>query len=201
MEPANRKRIGIIGAGRIGRAMAQTALRAGRSVVIANSRGAESLTSVVSALGDGVSAATVKQAAEPDIVVLAVPWPRVQEALEGLEWNGQIVIDATNDFTPGDLNGSTSSEVVAELVRGARVVKAANTLAAAVLGSDPHQAGGQRVIFLSGDDADAKSEVIALFEDAGFSTIDLGALITGGDMQQLGAPLAGVNLIRLSGAD
>ncbi len=70
MEPANRKRVGIIGAGRIGRAMAQTALRAGRSVVIANSRGPESLTSVVSALGDGVSAATVKQAAEPDIVVL-----------------------------------------------------------------------------------------------------------------------------------
>ena len=58
----------------------------------------------------------------------------------------------------------------------------------------------QRVIFLSGDDIDAKAEVIALFGDAGFVTIDLGALITGGAMQQLGAPLAGVNLIRLSGA-
>jgi predicted dinucleotide-binding enzyme len=55
------------------------------------------------------------------------------------------------------------------------------------------------VIFLPGDDIDAKSEVISLFEDAGFFTIDLGALSTGGAMQQLGAPLAGVNLIRLSG--
>jgi len=197
MQPANRKQVGIIGAGRIGQAMARTALRAGRSVAIANSRGPGSLTSVVSALGDGVSAATAQQAAAAGIVVIAVPWPRVQQALEGLEWSGQIVIDATNDFDPSDLNGRTSSEVVAGLVRGARVVKAANTLAAAVLGSDPHEGGGQRVIFVSGDDVDAKAEVISLFEDAGFSTIDLGTLITGGAMQQLGAPLAGVNLIRL----
>ena len=201
MEPANRKRVGIIGAGRIGQAMARTALRAGRSVVIANSRGPESLTSVVSALGDGVSAATVQQAAAAGIVVVAVPWPRVQQALEGLEWSGQIVIDATNDFEPSDLNGRTSSEVVADHVRGARVVKAANTLVAAVLGSDPQEAEGQRVIFLSGDDIDAKAEVISLFEDAGFFTIDLGALNSGGAMQQLGAPLAGVNLIRLAEAN
>ena len=201
MDSANRSRVGIIGAGRIGQAMARTALRAGRSVAIANSRGPESLTSMVSALGDGVWATTVQQAAAARIVVIAVPWPRVQQALEGLEWSGQIVIDATNDFEPSDLNGSTSSEVVADLVRGARVVKAANTLAAAVLGSDPQEAGGRRVIFLSGDDVDAKAEVISLFEDAGFFTIDLGALITGGAMQQLGAPLAGVNLVRLSGAN
>ena len=201
MDSANRSRVGIIGAGRIGQAMARTALRAGRSVAIANSRGPESLTSMVSALGDGVWATTVQQAAAARIVVIAVPWPRVQQALKGLEWSGQIVIDATNDFEPSDLNGSTSSEVVADLVRGARVVKAANTLAAAVLGSDPQEAGGRRVIFLSGDDVDAKAEVISLFEDAGFFTIDLGALITGGAMQQLGAPLAGVNLVRLSGAN
>ena len=194
------KDVGIIGAGRIGQAMARTGLRAGRSVTIANSRGPGSLVSVVSALGDGVSAATVPEAAAAGIVVIAVPWPRVQQALEGLEWSDHIVIDATNDFEPSDLNGRTSSEVVAGLVRGARVVKAANTLGAAVLGSDPHEAGGQRVIFLSGDDAYAKSDVISLFGDAGFFPIDLGALITGGAMQQLGAPLAGVNLIRLAGA-
>jgi len=55
-------------------------------------------------------------------------------------------------------------------------VKAANTLGAAVLGSDPHEAGGQRVIFLSGDHAEAKSEVVALFEDAGFFVVDLDGL-------------------------
>jgi predicted dinucleotide-binding enzyme len=198
MDSANPKRVGTIGAGRIGQAMARTALRAGRPVVIANSRGPETLTSLVSELGDGVSAGTVEEAAAADLVVIAVPWAQVQQALEGLEWSGQIVIDATNDFDPSDLGGRISSEVVADLVRGARVVKAANTLTAAVLGSDPHDAGGQRVIFLSGDDADAKAEVSSLFEDAGFFTIDLGSLVTGGSMQQVGAPLAGMNLIRLT---
>ena len=107
------------------------------------------------------------------------------------------MIDPTNDFDPSDLNGRTSSEVVADLVAPARVVKAGNTSAAAVLGSDPEQAGGQRVIFLSGDDAEAKSEVGGLFEDAGFFVVDLGGLREGGRMQQAGAPLAGHNLIQL----
>jgi predicted dinucleotide-binding enzyme len=197
MQPGHVKSVGIIGAGRIGQAMAQTALRAGRQVVIANSRGPQSLSSLVEEFGEGVTAGTVKDAAAADIVVLAVMWPDVPRAVEGLEWDGRIVIDPTNDFDPSDLDGRTSSEVVADLVAPARVVKAANTLAAAVLGSGPRQAGGQRVIFLSGDEDEAKSEVVALFEDAGFFVVDLGGLREGGRMQQVGAPLAGHNLIRL----
>jgi 8-hydroxy-5-deazaflavin:NADPH oxidoreductase len=197
MQPADIKSVGIIGAGHIGQAMTETALRAGRQVVIANSRGPESLTPVVEALGAGVSAGTVKDAAAADIVVVAVMWPDVPQAIEGLDWAGRIVIDPTNDFDPSDLNGRTSSEIVAELVAPARVVKAGNTLEAGVLGSDPAQAGGQRVIFLSGDDAEAKSEAGGLFKDAGFFVIDLGGLREGGRIQQFGAPLAGQNLIRL----
>jgi predicted dinucleotide-binding enzyme len=189
--------VGIIGAGRLGQAMARTALRAGRSVAIANSRGPESLASVVSALGEGASAGTVADAASAGIVVIAVPWDQMPEAVQGLTWNGQAVIDATNDWAADDLQGRTSSELVADLVAGARVVKAANTLSAEVLGSDPHEAGGERVIFISGDDADAKTEVVALFQDAGFAAIDLGDLATGGAMQQIHHPLAGVNLIRV----
>jgi len=189
--------VGIVGAGRIGRAMAVIARRAGRQVVISNRRGPESLTALVQELGEGVSAGTVAQAAAADMVVLAVMWPQVPRAVHGVDWEGRIVIDPTNDFDPSDLGGRTSSEVVADLVAPARVVKAANTLAADVLGSDPQQAGGQRVIFLSGDDAEAKSEVVALFEPAGFFVIDLGGLRDGGRMQAAGAPLAGHNLIRL----
>ena len=187
--------VGIIGAGRLGQAMARTALRAGRRVVIANSRGPESLAAVASELG--ASAGTMAEAAAADVVVIAVPWDRVPAAVQGLEWNGQIVIDATNDWGGDDLNGRTSSEIVADLVAGARVVKAANTLGADVLGSDPEEAGGRRVIFVSGDDADAKADVVALFKDAGFATVDLGELTTGGVMQQIHHPLAGINLIRL----
>jgi 8-hydroxy-5-deazaflavin:NADPH oxidoreductase len=189
-------RIGIIGAGRLGQAMARTALRAGRSVVIANSRGPDSLTSVVSELGERVTAGTVNEAAAARIVVLAVPWDHVHSAVDGIDWNGQIVIDATNDWAADDLQGRTSSEIVADFVAPAPVVKAANTLGADVLASDPHEAGGRRVTFFSGDHADAKKEVAALFEDAGFAAVDLGDLATGGEMQQIHHPLAGLNLIR-----
>jgi predicted dinucleotide-binding enzyme len=188
--------VGIIGAGRLGQAMARTALRAGRPVVIANSRGPESLAPVVSELGDGVSAGTVDDAASAGIVVLAVPWDRVPDAVQGRAWNRQIVVDATNDWAADDLQGRTSSELVADLVPGARVVKAANTLGAGDLGSDPQEAGGRRVLFLSGDDADAKGDVVSLFEDAGFAAIDLGDLATGGAMQQIHHPLSGLNLIK-----
>jgi 8-hydroxy-5-deazaflavin:NADPH oxidoreductase len=186
--------VGIIGAGRLGQAMARTAVRAGRTVVIANSRGPDSLAEVASEVG--ASAGTVGDAAAAGVVVIAVPWDRVPAAVQGLQWNGQVVIDATNDWADDDLNGRTSSEVVADLVPGARVVKAANTLGADVLGSDPHEAGGRRVIFLSGDDADAKADVVTLFQDAGFAAVDLGDLATGA-MQQIHHPLAGLNLIRL----
>jgi 8-hydroxy-5-deazaflavin:NADPH oxidoreductase len=189
--------VGIIGAGRLGQAMARVALRAGRSVVIANSRGPETLTSVVSAIGEGVSAVTPADAVGAAIVVIAVPWDRVPEAVNGLPWDRQVVIDATNDFAADDLDGKTSSEIVAGLVAGARVVKAGNTLSAEVLASDPNQPDGQRVIFISSDHDDAKAAALALFQDAGFAVIDLGGLATGGAMQQIHHPLAGVNLIRL----
>ena len=85
--------VGIIGAGRLGQAMARTALRAGRTVVIANSRGPESLAAVASEVG--ATAGTVGEAATAGIVVIAVPWDRVPAAVRGLEWNGHIVIQTT----------------------------------------------------------------------------------------------------------
>jgi len=134
--------------------------------VISNSRGPESLVPLLAALGEGVAPGTVLEAAAPDIVAIAVPWGSVQAAVSGLQWNSRTVIDATSAWNAG-LGGRTSSEIVADLVPGARLVKAANTLAAEVLGSDPHEAGGQRVTFLSGDDDSAKDAVVELFKAAG----------------------------------
>jgi predicted dinucleotide-binding enzyme len=194
--------VGVIGAGLLGHAFARTAPRAGRQVVLANSRGPASLASVVADLGPRVSAGRVADAAGCAIVGLAVPWASIPAAVEGLPWAGEIVVDATNavllpDFVPAPLDGRTSSEIVAELVPGARVVKAASTLAADVLGGDPGEAGGRRVLFVSGDHAPAKAAVIELFDAAGFSAIDLGGLATGGAMQQFGGPLSGHNLVEI----
>jgi len=189
--------IGIIGTGNIGQALSRTALRAGRSVVIANSRGPDSLAPVVATLGAGVSHGTVAEAAAQEIVAIAVPWGSVPAAVDGLTWDGQVIIDTTNSFNPDELDGRTSSEIVADLVPGGRLVKAANTLRAQVLATDPREVGGQRVLFLSGDDTGAKATITELFDAAGFFAIDLGDLVTGGRMQQPGGPLSGHNLVRL----
>jgi predicted dinucleotide-binding enzyme len=194
--------IGIIGAGKLGQALARTARRAGRPVVIANSRGPESLAAEIADFDAGVTAGTTRDAARCPIVALAVPWVSVKDAVSVLSWTGQIVIDATNavllpSLEPVPLGRSTSSEIVARLVPGARIVKAANTFVADVLGADPRDNGGRRVLFVSGDDADAKTPVVALFNAAGFAPIDLGELVAGGVMQQWGGPLAGHNLVRI----
>lgn len=194
--------IGIIGAGHLGQALARSVCRTGRPVVLANSRGRDSLASLVTDLGAGVTAGTTVDATRCPIVALAVPWGSLQEAVSPLSWSGQIVLDATNavllpSLESVPLGGVTSSEIVAQMVSGARLVKGANTLVADVLGADPHVNGGRRVLFVSGDDADAKSAIVQLFDEVGFAPIDLGDLARGGAMQQWGGPLAGANLVRM----
>jgi hypothetical protein len=196
--------IGVIGAGGIGRAFAGHAAKAGYEVIISNSRGADSLTDAAKQLGPRVRAGTREQAAQAELVFISVPWDQVHAALHNLPaWNGRVVIDATNPvlqpgFRLAELSGSTSSEVVASLVPGARVVKTANTLLRDVLAADPRQNGGRRLLFMSGNDADAKDQVKAIFEKAGFAMVDLGALAIGGSLQQFpGGPLPTLNLIML----
>lgn len=196
--------IGIIGAGGIAQAFARQALKAGHTVTLANSRGPDSLAAVVNELGQGAKAGTREEVAAAGIVVVAVPWARLPDAVAGLPaWNGRIVIDTNNPillpgFRLAELGGRTSSEVFADLVPGARVVKTANTLPIALLGSDPREGGGQRVLFMSGDDAAAKAEVGALLQGFGFATVDLGSLAGGGALQQFpGGPLPLLNLIKV----
>ena len=197
--------LGIIGAGNIGQALARRFSSARLEASISNSRGPESLSSLVRELGPGIEAATRQDAAKADIVFLAMPWTTHTAVVSDLpSWNGRIVIDAMNAASMGpagfaalDLGGRPSSEVVAEHLPGARVVKAFNTLTAAVLASDPQQAGGRRVMFMSGADRDAKATVARLIEQLGFAPIDLGDFETGRQVQQFpGGALAAINLVR-----
>jgi predicted dinucleotide-binding enzyme len=198
--------IGIIGSGAIGTAFAQRLAGAGIAATISNSRGPDSLKDLVRELGPSIKAGTREQAARADIVFVAVNWSKLAQALAlaGLpDWNGRIVIDANNPieaplFKPVDLNGRVSSEVFAELVAGARVVKAFNHLRAEILAGDPKEKGGRRVLFYSGDDKAAKAEVAALIDRIGFVGIDLGSLTTGGKLAQFpGGPLPNQNLVKI----
>lgn len=194
--------IGIIGSGNIGSAFARVLARNGIEATIANSRGPDSLAELVRKLGPSIKAGTREDAAAKDIVLVAVNWTKLPVALACLpDWKSRIVIDANNPieaplFKPVELNGRTSSEVVASLVPGARVVKAFNHLLAAHLG-DPAAEGGKRILFYSGDDVRAKSEVSALIDKIGFFGIDLGSLAVGGKLAQFpGGPLPALNLVK-----
>ena len=202
----NRKQamnISIIGAGAIGSAIARQLARHGIAASIANSRGPQSLKALTDELSPHIKAVTVKEAAQADLVFVAVNWPRLPEALQGLgPWNGRIVVDTNNavqvpSYQPVDLGGRASSEAVAELVPGARVVKGFNHLMAATLGADPQADGGRRVLFLSGPDADAKKTVADLATRLGFAPVDLGGVNEGRLVQFPGGPLTILNLVKL----
>jgi predicted dinucleotide-binding enzyme len=198
--------IGIMGAGSIGQAIAKRLASAGIPASISNNHGPSSLSSIVESIGGGITAAEPKVAAKADVVFLAVPWSAHKEAVAGLApWGNRIVIDAMNaasvgpdGFRPFDLSGRPSSQVVADQLTGARVVKAFNTLPAAVLASDPHAGGGKRILFVSGDDRPAKEEVAQLIVRLGFVAIDLGNFESGRRLQEFpGGPLAGINVVQL----
>lgn len=196
--------IGIIGSGAIGTAFARTLSRAGVEATISNSRGPASLENLVRELGPSIKAGSREEAASADIVVVAVNWTKLPAAMAGLPgWNGRIVIDANNPieaplFKPAELGGRVSSEVFADLVPGARVVKAFNHLRAELLATDPRSDGGQRVLFYSGDDTAAKAEVASLIDRIGFAGIDLGSLAVGGKLAQFpGGPLPNQNLVKI----
>jgi predicted dinucleotide-binding enzyme len=193
----------IIGSGAIGSALASQFARNRIDVLLTNKRGPDSLAGQVRDLGPHVTAVSAREALQADVVILAVPFKAVPDAVrDSSDWKGRIVVDATNavnvpGFTPMDLGGRPSSEIVAEAVPGARVVKAFNTLAAAILATDPSQNGGRRVLFLSGNQQDANSAIANLIERLGFAPIDLGTLSEGGRLQQFGAALPALNLIKL----
>jgi len=196
-------KFGTIGAGTVALAFAREALAAGHEVVLSSRRGPDSLASTVAELGRGVSAASVEDAARLDYVLLAVPWPNVEDALRGPPaWNGRVLIDATNPFIQysprlvlADLGDKGASEVVAALAPGARVVKAFNSIVTARFNEGPVKNGGRRIIFVSGDHPEPKQTIKSLIESFGFVAIDLGGLATGGRLQQAGGPLAGRDLV------
>jgi predicted dinucleotide-binding enzyme len=212
--------IGIIGAGALGSNVARLLAKSGVSATIANSRGPDSLARLVGELGPSIKAGALEEAVSADVVLVALRWVDLEKALKDLPaWNGRIVIDGANPVeflapdSPDakdpnnplaaygikaiDLGGRHSSEVFSDFVPGARVVKAFNHLDVRVL-PEPAASGGQRVLFYSGDDIEAKAEIRKIIERTGYFPVDLGRLDVGGPLAGLPfGSLAGVNFIRI----
>ena len=200
-------RIGIIGSGNIGGTTARMFTRAGHEVAIANSRGPDSLKDLVDEIGGGARAVTPPEAVDfGEVVLLAIPW-RLREQLPPAElFYGKVTIDAMNPYAENfevmDLEPSSPSEEVEKQLKGARLVKAFNTLVSRTLASAGRPDGGddRLVLFVAGDDEEAKQVVSKLIEDVGFAAVDTGDLATGGRLQQAGAKLYGQE-IRLGDAE
>lgn len=177
----------IIGTGNVGKALARQFARSGISVGVANTRGPDSIASMVKELGDKVVPLALQEALKADVIILAVPfWAHRDVAKAAPTWQGKVVIDATNAYgVPlSDLDNLPSSSIVAKALPGAHLVKAFNHLPAGVLAQEPVAAGCRRVIFLSSDDEGATATVSALVEQLGYAPISLGKIAEGGQLVQ-----------------
>ncbi|MFG2005001.1 NADPH-dependent F420 reductase [Spirillospora sp. NPDC048911] len=177
--------LGIIGSGSIGTAIARLAVAAGIPVVLANSRGPESLADLVSELGPPASAGTREQAAQAgELVVLSVPLTAI-EAIPAEILRGRTVLDTTNyyPFRDGrvaelDAGTVTTSELVQRHLAGAHLVKAFNNILAHHIPqlARPADTPERAALPIAGDDEGAKKAAAALIDRLGFDTVDAGPL-------------------------
>jgi 8-hydroxy-5-deazaflavin:NADPH oxidoreductase len=175
--------IGIIGAGNIGATAARLWLRAGHSVAISNSRGPETLQSLVRELGGNAKAVTPGEAAQfGEVVLEAIPFGRYA-SLPARELNGKILISAANYYPQRDgkidLSGLAHTEFIAKHLPSVHVVKAFNTIYyqhLAAMGDTALPLEERVAIYVAGDDTEAKTVVSKLVEEMGFAPVDTGSL-------------------------
>ena len=175
--------IGILGSGSIGATAARLFAEAGHEVAVSNSRGPETLEGLVAAIGPRARASTVEEAADfGEVVLVAIPF-FAYETLPTDLLAGKTVVDAMN-YYPGrdgemDLDGLGSSELLARHLPDARIVKAFNTMYYETLGAGGRTdapPGERLVLFVAGDDAEAKAVVSGLIAEIGFTPVDVDTL-------------------------
>jgi predicted dinucleotide-binding enzyme len=180
-------RIAIVGTGRIGANAARLFAKAGHDVVLSFSRDQDKLEALASELGG--RAASPREAVEAsEVVLFSVPWRLIDDVLEQTgSLEGRIVIDTTNQFGTGgweDLGGRTAAQVNAARMPGARYTKAFNTLTSGFQAESAGRTGPDRVVmFMCGDDVEAKAVVAGLIDDAGFTPIDVGGTADAAPME------------------
>jgi predicted dinucleotide-binding enzyme len=179
-------RIGIVGTGRIGANAARLFAKAGHDVMLSFSRDQDKLAALAAELGG--STGSPREAVEAsEVVFFSVPWRLIDDVLGQMgSLEGRIVIDTTNQYAGGiqDLGGRTAAQVNAARMPGARYTKAFNTLTSGFQAESAGRTGPDRVVmFMCGDDAEAKAVVAGLIDDAGFTPIDVGGTADAAPME------------------
>ena len=184
-------KIGIIGAGFIGRAVAHLAIENGHDVMISNSREPRTLGSTVVALG--CKAGTAQQAGDfGEAVIVAIPFSAYR-SVPVSPLAGKPVLDANNYYPQRDGNiveldreQTTTSELLAAHLTGARIVKAFNAILQRdlALGGTARGTPGRRALPIAGDDAEAKRVAAKLHDQFGYDVVDAGPLSEGWRFQR-----------------
>jgi predicted dinucleotide-binding enzyme len=185
-------RIAIIGYGNMGSGIAKRAAVVGYSVVLAG-RDLAAAKKAAERVG-GLAATPAEAVAGAELVVLATPYAAAANALAAAgDLNNRVLIDISNrnplkaDFSGLTIGQTTSAgEEIAKLARGARVVKAFNTVSAPIFSEGPDFNGRTVPVFYAGDDAAAKESVRLFAETLGFATIDAGGLVNARMLEPLG---------------
>ena len=179
-------KIGILGAGFIGRAVARLAVEAGYEVMLSNSRDPRTLTSTAIAIKCRIG--TAKEASEfGEVVLVAIPFYAIGDiAPEPLA--GKVVLDA-NNYYPGrdgavaelDEHKTTTSELLAARLPGAKLVKAFNAILEKDVEADARPSGApdRRALPIAGDDAEAKRVATVILDKLGYDVVDAGPLAEG----------------------
>jgi 8-hydroxy-5-deazaflavin:NADPH oxidoreductase len=180
-------RIGVIGAGRIGGNAARLFAKAGHDVLVSFSRDPRKLEALVAEIG-GRAGTPQEAVAFGEVVMLSVSWTLIDDVLaEAGSLDAKIVVDTTNQFGREgweDLGGHTAAQVNAARMPGARYTKAFNTLTSGFQAQAAGRTGPDRVVmFLCGDDEDAKRVVAGLIDDAGFTPVDMGGIADAAPME------------------
>lgn len=191
-------RILTIGTGKVGAALATRLRDLGHDLTLHNRTGTPPPGFAAADLTDDLPAAV----AQAELILLAVPFAVAEELLQaGAEWNGKIVVDATNPIAPGLRHltiGNTGSgaERLQELAPGASVVKAFNTTGYENLADADY--GEQRLAMCyAGDDAPAKQTVTGLIDALGYEPCDTGGLFAARFLEPMA--LAWIHPARLGG--
>lgn len=177
--------VGIIGAGNIGSALAEGLAQRGYDVVIANSRGPETLAALVARLGERVRAATAADAAEAaDWAVVTVPLKALGD-VPVAPLAGKIVLDTNNYYWERDgriaaldEHRATTTGLVQQHLPTSRVVKAFNHIGAAEISTTGAPAGtpGRRALAIASDHADAAALATEVYDLFGFDAVDVGSV-------------------------
>ena len=183
-------KIGIIGSGNVGKALAKSGVKAGHQVTISASN-PENAAAAATATGAQAAASNIEAVNDAELVIVAVPYDKLGEVFRGLgkTVDGKVVIDATNHINvqnPGDvLGGLSNAEEIQKRHPDVRVVKAFNYSFSSRM-ADPTVDGVRIDGFVAGDDQEAKDKALEFVESIGYRPIDAGPLVMARVLEGMG---------------